>query len=596
MPFGHDAGPTKVFSYLARAPKTGLETVREQMLLGHKYKNALVELELKRRARYAEITTTPEMVTLEAEATSILEAMAALRNEISARNREAKRKLGTAEERKMLAAWRVRLAEIRGQVKAMRRERREQVKAELETMELEIRNELKLRRAASGLYWGNYLQVEQSIEHSGPPPRFQRWTGEGKVALQIQGGMSMDEMYFSSGTLFDLDLPEPAASKRQQKLGRTMAYMRVASDDAGKPIWAEIPIQFDRRPPADARIKWVFLVRRRVHGTEERWFLQLVVERNAGWEEQDCATTGAVGVDVGWRRGDDCLRVAAWVGDDGVHGELILEDRLIVEKWKMAEIIQGERALEFNTARDGLADWLSLNAEIVPDWLRERSENLRQWRSKDRLGRLVRYWADHHQFDGGAKMLTLLEDWRSQDRRDLHFQASTREQAVLERLDRYRKFATLLRRRYGTICVEDWNIRETIARPKPEEADSDKGTRFYHRIAAPGLLRQLVTAKAREVQRVKAAMTTQTCAECHATDRFDAAEHLVRTCATCGFREDQDYRAARNLLRLGREQSGDGRIAPSARGPIESNGCRQDGATDDVPISASGDDRSEQAR
>jgi len=54
-------------------------------------------------------------------------------------------------------------------------------------------------RAASGLSgsWGSYLLVEAAVDSAKQhpeEPRFRRWDGTGRVGVQLQGGLSVDDV------------------------------------------------------------------------------------------------------------------------------------------------------------------------------------------------------------------------------------------------------------------------------------------------------------------------------------------------------------------------------------------------------------------
>ena len=561
-----------VFKYYARKPVTGLEQIREQLNLGHRYRNSLVELELERRRRYQEITdslVTPDIKVLEEAAAEFTQEIETLTGEISNRNKAARRRTGTAEERAKLKEWRLAYRGLHKVIKEMRTKLKPAAKSRYDELNDWMRVKQKQLRHASGLFWSNYLEIEKSVNPSGPPPRFHRYTGEGKVAIQIQKGMTPEEAFACEDLRFRIKRPPDEAfadaqTSKSRRLCRTMAEVRIGSDEKGHPLWAQIPVLMHRLPPEDAVIKWVFITRRRVRGTQERWQLQLVLERAAGWAAPDCAENGAVGVDLGWRTFDDRLRVAYWVGSDHSSGELSLPVDLI-DRWTYAESIQSIRAKRFETARNMLADWLHDHEGDDNDdqmnWIRENSKNIRQWRSEGRLATFIRRWSD---VDGPipgniAMIIGLMRQWRKQELHLLRLESSLRETAVETRNELYRRFAAQLRRKYATIKVEQWNIHKSIRLPSAEAESSNAASRVYQRIAAVGLLRLYLTAKARHTVKVDPANTTKKCAICGTVDEWDAAAHLFHKCSQCDTRWDQDRNAAVNILNA--EPAG-GRSAP----------------------------------
>lgn len=551
MPFGRQAGPSVVYSYPALPPAMNLEVVEEQLWLAHQYRNVLVEIELARRERYGAIMKAfqpPECATLEAELTGLDQAIADINADIAARNAKAKRRLGTPEERARLKDIRTRRREVIAALRQVKGKLRDdpslaaQVKASDERAFAEVR----MKRGKCGVYWASYLKVEESVKRQGNPPRRHPYRGEGLLACQFQGGLSMADAYGCQDAR--LRLPYPG-----EHGGRVTARLRVQSDE-GKPVWADIPIEIGRLPPDDARIKWAYLVRRRHKGTQWQWTLQLVLERAAGWADPQCAATGAVGIDLGWRLFEDRLRVAYWVGSDGREGEVSLPIS-VVEKWRYAESVQGTRDKRFDTARAALGDWLHLHRETCPEWLRERLRGLPHWRSIDRLAAVVFDWnTTGNEVANEESILPFLAEWRKQDRHLLRLSESVRQQAIDYR-DREvgRKIAAQLRRQYRTIVVEDWNIKQQLRRPEAAAEESGDSSRLYHRMAAPGRLRQLLTAKAARVVRAPAANTTKTCHQCGSVEAVDGRVSVEHTCQACGVTYDIDQNAAINLLRYGEQ-------------------------------------------
>lgn len=53
------------------------------------------------------------------------------------------------------------------------------------------------------------------------------------------------------------------------------------------------------------------------------------------------------------------------------------------------------------------------------------------------------------------------------------------------------------------------------------------------------------------VLRIKADHATMSCHACGAVDKWNPAETLTHTCTKCGLSWDQDYNAARNVLKQG---------------------------------------------
>jgi putative transposase len=558
MPFGNKAMPTIVYSYLAKPPLEELPRILEELRLANRYRNRLVEIELERRRKYHEIlesVKTEAIKKLEFETDSLKAKIDALDEAVSLRNQANQKRSITKEER---AEFKL-LRSIRSPLLKELKIEREKVKAtgvldqQLEIADCDDLAKRKAARAECGIYWGNYLEIEKSVPHSGPEPRFHRFDGTGKIAVQLQKGLSPEDAYLGQDTRLSITKPpDEAYSKRNRRGRRTFVRMRIGSHDNGRPISTTVPFEMHRLPPNDCSIQWAFLVRRKVKGTQFRWLFQLVVGRKLGWGALDAANSGSVGIDVGWRviRPQDGinerLRVAYWISDNGQEGELSLPIEL-VNKWEYAEAVQGQRSINFDGARDVLGMWLHNHNSELPIWLQEKSRDLGKWKSENRLADLVYQW-NSNRFEGDHSILEIANEWRKQDRHLLHVIQSVREKAMANRNEIYKRFAAQIRRNYSIIAVEDWNIRKSLKDKGVEAGDHDKMSRLYHRIGAPGILRQLLIAKARNPVKIDAKYTTKTCHACGKLDPFDAAEQLSHTCVHCGVTEDQDRRAAINIL------------------------------------------------
>src|SRR5262249_58171310 len=113
--------------------------------------------------------------------------------------------------------------------------------------------------ARRALYWGSYLAVEEGLARAGhgPPPQFHRGTGDGKLAVQLQGGLPVADA--SRGEDPRLRLVPVAAGAyapgAPRPLRRTHAYLRVGSDRRA-PVWAQVPVVLHPPLPANPTITW----------------------------------------------------------------------------------------------------------------------------------------------------------------------------------------------------------------------------------------------------------------------------------------------------------------------------------------------------
>jgi hypothetical protein len=587
--------PTQIYSYGASAPVEGLESVRAQMRLAHRYRNVLVSLEIKKRARVerALLRVDPRLSDVEKDVRRAEAALAAARAEIDAARAASRRRVvsPTASERvaeilaerRVLHATRKRLRQEAFRSDAWGREQ-ERIDAWLYPRQRRLRAAV----VACGLYWGTYLVVEDSCSkaHKGAPPRFRRWNGHGKVAVQIQKGMGVmdllgcddsrlrlrrgDETRPSRASALVRNGPRrglPRLSRPERLLGDHSVSIRIGSRGRA-PIFARVPIRLHRPLPPSARVKWAWLTVSRL-GSHEVWRMQFVLADVPA--QADRATSGAVGIDVGWRmigeaprvsttehdhvldgrRGEAPperrLRVASWLGSDGASGELSLSAGWLDQMQKTRDI-RSIRDQGFDAARASLSAFLA--SREVPAWLREASASIALWKAPSRLAALAIRW--NREAPGDAGMDRACAALWTLRRRNLHlleYEANLRDQLQASRLDHYRKFAAAVRRRYVSIFVEKIDLRAFHVVPEAEEAPVDGALREHVRDAAISLL--LGCLKESGASTVKAAWTTRTCGLCGHDNEWEDQSPLVLTCAGCGAVWDQDANARGNILRAG---------------------------------------------
>lgn len=545
--------PTKNYTYAARRPIEGEEIIGQQISLAHKYYNRLIELhrEMRDAVERAKLARFPALADIDAR---IAEAEAELqrqRDAIRRQNAQARRKRATPEERQSAKAAATRLKELRAERKAMR----EAIKTdpalvtEIAAIRAASQEAQRTARKSSGIYWGTYLQTEAAVEAAIEktkfgPPRFRRWSGDGSVGCQIQGGLTATEITACADTRLRVE----SWTSRGKSAPVVVFAVRISSNDSGKPIFARLPVYYHRPLPDDARVKWAKIIRRA--GPVRRqsdgswrpyydWSVQLALTTG---EEHPRAEAGACGVDLGWRKlPDDSLRVAYLVGDDGHVEEFCLPAK-VVSRWDKAESIQETRDKLFDTAKARLAEWLEANG--CPEKLRESCASLRQWRSHGRLARIIDTW---ERFAGDEEIHAALKEWRERESHLWQYEFGTRRTGQRQRKELYRQFAARLRGRYKTIVVEDCDWRTLARNPQAEDDQvSLAAMKRYMRIASVGMLRDALRQCGAIMDAAKD--TTRSCHRCGKVNDWDQASEVWHTCDECGLLWDQDENAARNLL------------------------------------------------
>lgn len=556
------------YCFGALAPTQNVEMFWAEVYGQHRYRNKLVELERQRRDEASAILRQhcPEIPVLEEAAENLDQRLQAAITDLRATNQQARRQAATRSQRESVAELRTRLREVRARLKELRTQTFASSSIEQDLQAANDAHEDRVRQARGhcGLYWGNYLQVEEAAKsfRKGPPPNFQRRDRGGKIAVQIQNGMTLEQALSGTDTRFRIvPSPGPAGrnpdSRRSQK-NRTVTYwLRIGSAHDGKranaPVWLVLPGQFHRQLPLDLRIKWVF-AHCDCYGTEQRWKVRIVGET---MEERRGAREGAVGIDLGWRLLESGVRVAYWHASDGATGELILPMRRVT-RWEHADSLRAIRDRNFDTIRRQIVEWVESGAE-VPDWFVAQTATMGQWRSHGRLvsllhgyqhqGQHVPGW-NEQRIPGDEAIHALVTAWQAQDEHLWNWEAFERRKAVNWRKDTFRVFVKQLRERYRTAYIEDIDWSVLARRPLPESTDPIiQRARYMQRVAAPGELARYITEGFHSTVRVEPANTTLTCAHCGSVEEIDRFQ--LRHQCSCGVTWDQDANASKNILDAG---------------------------------------------
>lgn len=559
---------TKVISFGCKPPRENLDLIDSQISLGHRYYNKLIELHRKqmedcenaRRERFPAFAAAEQaVIDAEAEVVRIVDS-------IRSSNAKAKRKRATPEESAALTDAKARLKELRAVRKTIRAAIAEDagLQEHLASIYAASSDAKKEARANCGVYWGTYQKVENAVESAikktKGPPRFARWSHDGmygQVAVQVIGGGTWQEMLIGKGKISSLLRGEPAPCKRtSEKAARPWQFsLRVSSDENRKPIWASVMAYVSPRSmPEDAKIMGVALVRKplaphrmsdgKFHHRYD-WSLQFTIRTN---EEKPRATTGACGIDVGWRLMEDgSLRVAYLAGDDGYHEELRLPSQLVTA-WGKLQSIQSIRDRAFDAILVRLVEWKQQQTTELPEWFAEAAKCVGQWKSKGRLGRLVDQWAESR-IVGDDEIMDELQAWRAHDVHLWQWQVDGERKAQRQRLDLYRVFAHRVSQRYGSIFVEDFDLRAIQRDRKPDDNTADAGAKEYMRTACLSTLIGLL--KQKKAVEVEPANTTKRCHACGSIEEWDHARDLWHTCENCKLPWDQDYNGAKNILASG---------------------------------------------
>lgn len=591
--YGNDSLPSRIYSFGKKPPTEGLDKVEEQMFLAHRYKNTLIEAERARRKEVDGVLAqlSPELAEIERLIAPKEAVIEDARKGIRQASARARRKVVPPDLKEVIRQAKADLKPLYARRKEIRTvlfkspEWKREEKP-IEERAIETRHRL---RGTSGLYWGTYLHVEQSMAgiRKGAPPDFCRQDGGGHLAVQVQGGLLVKNLMGGSDRRIRVEpVPPEAWQPGGRKLRKTRVWFRVDSDERGAPIWAVIPIVLHRPMPEDAEVRWIHLIRWRI-ATKCEWRVQFVLARERGWAKEDVARNGMVGIDAGWRmRPDGSLRTAFWVGSDGRKGEIVLPADWLSEMKKTRDL---------RSIRDGLLNNIldtmvpKLKALPLPEWLKEASATIAQWRSQARLAALAIQWRDKR-FEGDAEAFDLIEAWRKRDKHLYEYQENLRDRLQGRRQDLYRVFAAQTRRAYKTAVIEDLYLPDFHELPEDEEPTVDGALKEHVRDACISLLFQCLKESMATTLEAPAQNTTRLHCDCGAIEDWDRKE-LEHKCSQCGRTYDQDENAARNLLAWGLDHVRPKAVdkpeppAPSAPPvkPVEPDRKQEDPKSEDPP-------------
>jgi len=596
----------KNYEYGLLDPTSNEKLVDDQMRAAHRYYNQLVEIERERRREISLILVGhPDTEGLAAQVSDLAKQRDEARLAIKASRKRTRDRSETAQMRARVKDLAAQLKAAREALKAARDAIKTDVAiaAAIDAADARAADRVRKARAACGAYWGSYLLQEQAVDaakKSKAPPNFKRWTGEGRVSVQLQGGISTAEMFGSDTQLqvapVSPDAHDPGKPRGVRRLAsRTTLRLRVQSTEKGRAIWAEWPMILHRPIPPGSRVKVATVSRRRRDCRRWDWRLLLTLEI-----PDDAATggpipaSGAVALNLGWckLKDDHVGHVRAGYvlsSDDAVDREIAVPSSTI-DRVEKSEAIRSQRDKDLDQMRAAITTWLRAHEADLPAWIVDRtilsrqprqdpnasrvwSWHVAQWRSAARFRALAFAWRAQR-FAGDDDGYEILEDWRYRDEHLERYESGMRGGGLRDRRERYRVLAAELSARYRTLVVDDFDLREFQQSPKPEETRVERPAAKRNQRHAAGselrgaLLNAFGPARVLELSSVD---VTRTCAAtvldeatgaaraCGQVDDWDHALRREHTCSACGATWDQDQNACRNLIVQWRdlEQSGD---------------------------------------
>ncbi len=557
----------RVYEFGLLPPTTNGALVDEQMYKNHRYRNVLVEIERERRTKCrAVMAGHPDTTALAAELEELVKQRDAAREEIMRKRQKTRSRKDTPEERELVRKFTVPLRELRDRLKEAKRKVAEDpaIREGFQRAEDEAKVRIKKARAENGVYWGTYLLAEQAHDaarKSKTDPHFVRWNHEGRVSVQLQGGLEVDKLFGNDTQIQITPIDEAAWSQGtprgvRRRLTRTVLKMRVGSDGRA-PIWASWPMIMHRPIPAGSVIKVATVSQRYQDCRTYRWVVQMTVDVPDG-QSGRCGD-GAIALNVGWwQRPDQTIRAGFLTGEDGQTFEAIV-DRSVTDRIEKASSLLGFRDRDVNIMRPLLTAWLRDNENILPPWLvqkcildreEKKAYHVQQWTSARRFRALAFLWREQR-FEGDEAGYQLIEKWRYRDEHLERYEQGVRRQALGHRREQYRILAAKLSLQYRTLVIDDTDLRVLQVNPSPESENINKlPLKRQMRAAATSELRLIFInafKRAGNVVKVSHMNVSRGCSHCGELMNPDAERTVI--CPGCARSWDQDHNACLNMLK-----------------------------------------------
>lgn len=547
-----------VYRYDLGAPVDWAHDCEQQLIAQQRLWNELVDIDLEARKRYYELlrTSLPTLAQIETQLAVLQEEKEALWEQLrSARARTRSRTNDDPQKQERIRQIRAEIGALLPQLKAERVKARQVCGPQLAQIEAWRKAQVKAVRQTDhcGLWWPNYNAVCLSYDvarnaamKSGATLRKRAYDGEGRLTCQFIGGVRSQELLAGEASEAQIGpaLPgmrERGAGNPRQCRSLTITVYTRKEDRRTVRRTCTFPLWMHRPLPEEARVQQLTVVRRRV-ASSYQWSVSLTVRvpRIATTTAADAACA----VHLGWRKVRDGLRVATAAGTDGAVRHLVLP-AVWLQRREYADTLQSKIDERLNMARAELA---RLPASAAPAELQPLlAAALRGPRlTADRLSALAEAWRAHPHWERDAADAT--ETHRRMVKRMRDEMSSLRQKLQNRRLDMYRVFAAGLRRRYGSIYIDDMAL-DKAARLVVDDTESPlpAPARRLRVLAAPHALRSAL----RNAIATPTAGHTAVCASCgHRNDV--PADDIFVTCSGCGVVYDRDENHARNLLAAGR--------------------------------------------
>lgn len=565
----------RVYRYGLLSPVDWGEDCDEQMWRMNDFWNRLVEIERAHREKYRlTVDSDPRVVPVLEEYQRYMTQRTNLLLLRKQRRKTARAKVPTPDIDEELSALRPSLKEVGEKLYTIRREVRGELKPQLDEAEKERRAAVKALRqqvASEGLWWGNYNAIIADFDvarlrviKTGRELRFHSYDGSGRFTNQISnGGIPVPSLMQHGHSQVDVilgDDPDVWKSRpRSPKRAAVRAVLRATVYARGRGSRRDVrfPMLYHRPLPMDAIVKMVEVTRRRVADKWE-WDVCFTVTLPAPTPRK---TRRAVGIDVGWRKVPEGLRVATIAAPESEPRFIILPIQYLALHDRVAEYAQSrDRLVNDHVAALKEVDWSD-----APEELREYATKLlnapRQ--GPRAMMRLLSNWRKASEPPEGATegvtwnpaAFAQLVEWSKEDRYIWRLHAGLTRRLTRRRRDIYRNVAAVIARDYDLVGVEQLAVKNMLMAESRAGDDPfmAKPLRRLAMIASPAdFINCVRNAVIREGGRLvlHKGQTAMLCHECGVVSEQADRSEAIQVCAHCSAVWDQNVNAAINLSRI----------------------------------------------
>ena len=511
-----------VYKYRCGQPKD-YDEVMNEIRNSHRYKNKLVEIELKRREEWHEAQER------------FCSTLMNLKLQIDVLSNQKKTLSALKLSGNVAQMCKNQIVRIQNRLRILRKNLKEEKTRVANDSEFAIiKKQLKerdkerkqLAYTESELFWGTKSFIFQSNPNSGKgvPPKFKKYKGEGCLSSSFQnfkGCTSLNEegkpFYIKDG----------------------IGYFQYQSENK-KPVYTTFRVHLHRELPENIEITKVVLQCKQRAG-KKYWHILVSVRREESF--LDTCGEGTVAVDFGWRKTPSGLKVATFVDDSGNSFSTFLPNELL-GKFKYVNDIKSIRDNKFNEAID------LIKTLDGPEWYKEAIRYCKQWRSQDKLVKLIDEWkenrfeGDENVFEALTRLGTKAQKWKDagwlhRDRHLWQIEANVRHKAGVWRDKIYEHVAYNLRKNYAHVVTESVAWSDLIQKKEHKQNVI---------IASPYKFTQLIKNKFGQIGSVSAAYNSRTCSECGEVWESNSSEEI--SCGNCLTVWDRDVNACQNMLEL----------------------------------------------